>query len=156
MTPEEGRESVKLNIVPCSIQDAREYVAQFHRHHKPPLSGLFAVACAQGERVCGVAIVGRPVARGLQDGWTAEVTRVATDTTPHACSMLYASCWRAARALGYRKLVTYTSASESGTSLKAAGWKIVGQVTARSWDCPSRPRVDRAPLQEKIRWEAAS
>lgn len=143
-----------MTITPCSIQDAREYVRQFHRHHAPPLSGLFAVAVADGERLCGVAIVGRPVARMHQDGYTAEVTRLATDGTKNACSALYAACWRASRALGYRRLVTYTLATEPGTSLIAAGWREVGRVTARSWHCPSRPRVDRAPLQEKIRWEA--
>ena len=143
-----------LVIVPCSIQDAREYVAQFHRHHAAPVSGLFALACAADGRVCGVAIVGRPVARMLQDGWTAEVTRVATNGTPNACSILYAACWRAARALGWRKLITYTLATEPGTSVRAAGWRELGAVTARSWDCPSRPRVDRAPLQAKIRWQA--
>ena len=130
-----------LTVVPCSIQDAREYVRQVHRHHPPPLSGLFAVACAEGERVCGVAIVGRPVARMNQDGFTAEVTRLATDGTRNACSALYAACWRACRALGYRRLITYTLASEPGVSLRASGWREVGSVKGRSWDCPSRPRV---------------
>lgn len=102
-----------------------------------------------------MAIVGRPVARGLQDGWTAEVTRVATDGTPNAPSALYGACWRVARALGYRRLVTYTLATEPGTSLRAAGWRVVGEVRGRSWSCASRPRVDRAPAQEKLRWEAA-
>jgi hypothetical protein len=144
-----------LSIVPCTIQDANSYVLQFHRHHGPVVSGLFAVACAEGERVCGVAIVGRPVARMLQDDWTAEVTRCCTDGTAHAVSKLYAACWRAARAIGWRKLVTYTLASEPGISISAAGWKAVGEVKGRSWDCPSRPRVDRHPAQDKIRWEVA-
>lgn len=147
---------MKLSIVPCSIGDAREYVRQFHRHLDPPLSGFFAVAVAEGERVCGVAIVGRPVAKGLDDGWTADVTRCATDGTPHAPSKLYAACWRAARALGYRRMGTYTLASEPGTSLRAAGWRELYRVAGRSWDCPSRPRVDRAPLQDKIRWEVSA
>ncbi len=147
---------MKLEIVPCPIQDAKEYVRQFHRHHPPPLSGLFAVAVAENGRLCGVAIVGRPVARGNQDGWTAEVSRVATDTTKNACSALYAACWRAARALGYRRLITYTLASEPGVSLRAAGWVVVGKVKGRPWHCESRPRVDRNPLQDKVRWEAAN
>ena len=146
---------MSLLVVPCSIQDACEYVRQFHRHHKPPIGGLFAMGCAEGEKLCGVAIVGRPVARMLQDGWTAEVTRVATDGTKNACSVLYGACWRAARALGYRKLITYTLASEPGVSLIAAGWRVVGQVDGRSWNCISRPRVDRHPTQDKIRWEAS-
>lgn len=144
----------RLLIVPCSIQDAKEFVRQYHRHHRPPLSGLFAVAvAAEAEDVCGVAIVGRPTARANQDGWTAEVTRVATNGHHNACSALYAACWRAARALGYRKLITYTLQSESGISLRAAGWAVVGETKGRSWDCPSRPRVDKHPTQDKFRWE---
>lgn len=138
-----------------SLSDAAEFCSQHHRHHKPPVGGLYAVGVADASgSVRGVAAVGRPVARGNQDGWTAEVTRVATDGARNACSMLYAACWRAARALGYRKLITYTLAAESGASLRAAGWRVVGEVRGRSWSCPSRPRVDRHPLQEKLRWEA--
>lgn len=152
-----GQATPKLQIVPCSIQDAKEYVDKFHRHHKPPVSGLFAVAVAHGDNgICGVAIVGRPVARRLQDTWTAEVTRVATDGTKNACSILYAACWRASRALGYRRLITYTLKSESGTSLRAAGWKTVGETKGRSWDVPSRPRIDKHPLCERLRWSPVS
>lgn len=143
-----------LTLVPTTVQDAREYVRQHHRHHAPPVSGLFAVAVADDAGVIrGVAIVGRPVARMLQDGWTAEVTRVATDGAKNACSMLYGAAWRAARALGYRKLVTYTLAEESGVSLRASGWTTVAEVRGRSWSCASRPRVDKHPTQGKLRWE---
>src|SRR5690242_9566683 len=115
----------RLSLVPITLTDAHEFVRQHHRHHRP---------------VVGVAVVGRPVARGLQDGYTAEVTRLATDGCRNACSMLYGAAWRAARALGYRRLVTYILASEPGTSLRAAGWKCLGEVKGRSWDCASRPR----------------
>jgi len=146
--------SGRLELVPVSVQSARAYVDQHHRHHKAPQSGLFAVAVSRDDTIVGVAIVGRPVARCLQDEWTAEVTRVATDGSKNACSMLYGACWRAARALGYRKLVTYTLAVESGSSLRAAGWKVVAQVNGRSWNWRGRPRVDKHPLQDKLRWEA--
>jgi len=138
--------------VPITISDAKEFVLRYHRHHPPPLSAKFAVAVAVGDEVRGVCIVGRPVARGLDDGWTLEVTRVCTDGTPNACSMLYGAAWRAGRALGYRRAVTYTLDSETGASVRAAGWRVLGRVRGRSWDCPSRPRVDRHPTQEKIRW----
>lgn len=144
---------MSLQIVPCTIKDANVFVREYHRHHGPVVSGLFAVAAAESQRVVAVAIVGRPVARLAQDGWTAEVTRLASDGTANACSLLYAACWRAARALGWRRLITYTLASESGASLRAAGWRVVGQVTARQWSCPSRPRVEN-PRQAKLRWEA--
>lgn len=147
----------RLVIVPCSMQDAREWVTRHHRHHRAPESGLFALAVAVGDEIKGVAIVGRPVARALQDGWTAEVTRVAVvEGVPNSCSMLYGAAWRAARALGWRKLITYTLASEPGTSLRAAGWTVVGQVRGRSWDTPSRPRIDGHPLDDKVRWEAVA
>lgn len=164
-----------MKVVPCTIGEARAFVEQHHRHHLPPRSGLFAVAVAEEcvrvvrvadgidrrrrslGRVRGVAIVGRAVARELDaDDFTAEITRVATDGAEQACSMLYGACWRAARALGYRRLVTYTLATELGTSLRASGWRVVAKVSGRSWSCPSRPRVDLHPTQDKLRWEACS
>jgi len=142
-----------IELAPMSITDAKTFIRLHHRHHKPPVGGLFAVGCALDGKICGVAVVGRPVARMLQDGWTAEVTRLCTDSTPHVASKLYAACWRAARALGWRKLITYILAEESGVSLKAAGWKCIGECGGGSWSCKSRPRIDQHPLQRKIKWE---
>lgn len=148
----------KLVLVPTNIGDANELVKRWHRHHKPVLSALFAVACAfeGASEPCGAAIIGRPVARRLQDGWTAEVVRCVTDGTKNAPSMLYGAAWRAARALGYRRLVTYTLKSESGTTMRAAGWTLVGETPGKSWSVPSRPRVDKHPLEPRFRWEAQS
>ena len=146
-----------MQIVPMNISEAKSFVEQHHRHHGAPVSGLFSVAAAVGETVVAVAIVGRPVSRVLDDGWTVEVTRLcALPGTPNACSMLYAACWRAARALGYRKLVTYTLQSEGGASLRAAGLRCVGEVRAKSWHTPARPRVDKNPAQAKFRWEISA
>jgi hypothetical protein len=145
-----------LEIVPCTIQDAKAFVNEHHRHHRcgAKQTGLFAVAVAAGCEVVGVAIVGRPVARGAQDGFCAEVTRLCVlDGHKNACSMLYAACWRAARAIGYRKLITYILDTEPGTSLRAAGWRCVGEVRGRSWSCEARPRIDKHPTQGKLRWE---
>jgi hypothetical protein len=107
---------MKLLTVPMSQREANEFVANYHRHNLPPRGALFQVGASDGERLVGVAIVGRPVARLLQDGFTAEVTRccVLPAAPKGSCSFLYGACWRAARALGYRKLVTYTLAEESG------------------------------------------
>jgi hypothetical protein len=149
---------VSLYLVPCTLTDAQAFVAQHHRHHRAPQGGLFAVSVAANAvdgPIVGVAIVGRPVARALQDGWTAEVTRVAVLAGhKNACSMLYGACWRGARALGWRKLVTYTLAEERGVSLRAAGWRLVGKAGGGSWTTRTRPRVDKHPLQKKLRWEA--
>lgn len=146
---------MSLLIVPCTLREAHAFVAAHHRHHRPSRGGLFAVAAADQGEIAAVAVVGRPVARALQDGWTAEVTRLCSTGARNACSMLYAACWRAARALGWRKLITYTLPEEGGASLRAAGWKLIGEAGGGSWSCRSRPRVDLHPLQAKLRWEAA-
>lgn len=151
----EFRALTALALCPVTIADARAFVARVHRHHRPPAGGLFAVAVARGESIAGVAIVGRPVARHRNDGWTCEVTRCCTDGTPNACSMLYGAAWRAARALGWRRLITYTLSSEPGTSLRAAGWRVIGETEGRSWNRPSRPRLDAHPLDVKTIWEMA-
>lgn len=147
---------MSLALVPTTLKDARLFVDRHHRHHPAPQGGLFAVGLAQAGDMVGVAIVGRPVARHMADGWTAEVTRVAViEGVKNGCSKLYGACWRAARALGWRRLITYTLEEEPGTSLRAAGWKVVGETKAEGWSRPSRPRVDRHPTQRKIRWEAS-
>lgn len=145
-----------LNLQPITLKEAFRFVSNNHRHHKKPTGGLFAIAVNDGERVVGVAIVGRPNARMLQDGWTAEVTRLCVlDGYKNACSKLYAACWRAARAMGYQRLFTYILKAEPGTSLKAAGWKCLGDAGGGSWSRPSRPRVDTAPTCQKTLWRAA-
>ena len=143
-----------LRVVPCTQRQAKEFVADHHRHHRPPQGGLFALAAMDGDRLCGVVIVGRPVARGLDDGLTAEVTRCCTDGTRNACSALYGRARRAAAALGYRRVVTYTLQSECGASLRGAGWIPEAATTGGSWDTPSRRRIDRHPTAPKIRWQA--
>lgn len=150
---------MSVTIVPVNVTEARAFVAAFHRHNKPPVSGLFSLGASDGTRLIGVAIVGRPVARMAQDGYTAEVTRVCVldDAPLGACSALYAAAWRAARAIGYTRLITYTLASESGASLRGAGWRVVGEVTVRSkpWHGPDRAR-EWQPVygQTKLRLEA--
>lgn len=142
-----------LTLCPTTISDALVFVDQHHRTHEPPHTYLFAVAVAENDDIVGVAIVGRPVARMLQDGWTAEVVRLCTLGARNACSMLYGAAWRACRALGYRRLVTYILQTETGTSLRAAGWRLVGETKGGSWSRSNRPRVDRHPTQGKLRWE---
>jgi hypothetical protein len=144
---------VALDVVPCTLRDAQCYVEQHHRHHRAPAGGLFACAVAKPEGLCGVVIVERPVSRHLDDGWTAEVTRCCTDGTPNACSALYGAAWRAARALGYRRLVTYTLPEEGGASLRAAGFRLLGEAGGVSWSRRDRPRVDRHPTQRKLCWD---
>lgn len=148
---------MKLTIVPVSLDEANAFVAAHHRHHKPVVGHKFSIGVADGERVRGVAIIGRPVARMLDDGWTLEVNRCCTDGTRNACSMLYGAAWRAVRALGYRRLLTYTLPFEGGASLRAAGWRLIGERGGGNWNTPARPRVDTDELLrgQKCLWEAA-
>ena len=145
-----------LELTPLTLKEARVFVDRHHRHHRAPQGGLFAVGVALAGRVAGVAIVGRPVARHLDNGYTAEVTRLCVlEGTPNAASKLCGACWRAARALGYRRLVSYTLAAEPGTSLRAAGWRCVGETGGDTWDRSGRPRVDTHPLGQKRLWDRA-
>lgn len=132
-----------LYLVPVNWDTAKNFVKMWHRHHNPPRGYLWAHGVAENEVLVGVAIVGRPVSFVYDDGQTVEVNRTATDGTKNANSMLYGAAARAAFALGYTRVITYTQAGESGASLKAAGWTVVAQRPARKgWNSPSRPRED--------------
>ncbi|MEM6327426.1 MAG: XF1762 family protein, partial [Bacteroidota bacterium] len=141
-----------LEVVPITHAEAKAFVARHHRHHKPPVGMKLAVAVSDGQAIRGVATAGRPVARHLNDGWTLEVNRVATDGARNACSMLYGAVRRAAIALGYRRLLTSPLPAESGASLGGAGWEVTSEAAGGGrWSCPSRPRVDLHPTQLKLR-----
>lgn len=143
---------MKLEIVPIFQKEAFAFVKKFHRHHIAPVGSVFQVGLSDGDNLVGVAIVGRPVSRHLDNGFTLEVTRLCTDGSINACSMLYSACWRIGRELGYKKMITYILASETGSSLKGAGWYLVGQRGGGSWSVPSRPRKDKHPLTKKLLW----
>lgn len=144
-----------MKLRPISLREANDFVALYHRHHRPTPGMKFALAAYEGEELAGVVIVGRPVARGWDYREVAEVTRLCTRGGPNVCSFLYGAARRAARAMGYERIITYILASEPGTSLKAAGWRFVRATDGGSWSCPSRPRDDKHPLEPKQLWEAA-
>lgn len=146
---------MSLVLVPLTRPEAQAFIRQHHRHHRPPVSDLFRVGAAEDDSIVGVAVVGRPMARMACDGRTAEVVRLCTLGGRNVCSFLYGACWRAAKALGYLRLITYTLPEEGGASLRAAGWRLVGEAGGGSWSRKGRPRVDAHPTQTKLRWEAA-
>lgn len=131
--------------MPITFKAAAEFVAAHHRHHRPPLSHKFSVAVAEGDEVVGVVMVGRPVARHYDDGLTLEANRTCVlDGVRNANSMLYGTAWRVGKALGYRRMITYTQEGESGASLRAVGWLRWAERPARpGWDTPTRRRSDR-------------
>jgi hypothetical protein len=123
---------VSLTVVPLRFRDASAFVELHHRHHGPARGTKFCIGvCSDDGVLRGVAMVGRPIARAFDDGLTAEVNRTCTDGFPNANSALYGACWRVAAAMGYRRLVTYTQAGETGASLTAAGWVRVRDLPAR-------------------------
>jgi hypothetical protein len=142
-----------LSALPVTLEEANMFVKMYHRHHGQVLGYKFCVGVQNGSGLCGVAICGRAVARGINQRTVIEATRVCTDGARNAASFLYSRCARIAREHGYEKIITYTLASEGGTSLLAAGWMPVEEVKGRSWTCPSRPRTDKHPTVDKIRWE---
>lgn len=151
------RSSGKLCAVSLDFDTAADFVRQHHRHHTPPVGHKFSIGAADREgALVGVVIVGRPVARRRDDGATLEVTRLCTTGHPNACSFLYGAAARAAFALGYRRIGTYILKREPGTSLVAAGWKLIGETPGKSWSVPSRPRDDKHPIEPKLLFERTS
>ena len=136
-----------MEICPVTLKDAQAFVKEHHRHNDPPQGHKFSIGLTDGGCLVGVAVVGRPIARGNDDGYTAEITRCCVlDNQRNANSRLYAAALRAARAMGYRRVITYTLPEESGASLKAVGFRVDGLTnhSPNGWNVPSRPRKKRA------------
>lgn len=149
------RGGTRLTIVPITFRQACSFIAAHHRHHRPPPGMKFTIGVSVRHRLVGVATVGRPVARHLDDGRTVEVTRTCTDGTPNANSALYGAAWRTARSMGYQRLITYTQDGETGASLRAAGLTPVASLRPRpGWSTPVRSRTSRGVDNiARIRWE---
>ena len=150
-----------MKLVPITLDEAKAFMRQFHRHNRPPVSWKFGVGLEVGESLAGIAMAGRCVARGLDKRCNIEVTRVCVREIGNANSRLYGAILRAAASLGYKMAYTYTLATESGASLKATGWVIDEELEARpTWDCAARKRVqtnmfgeEQRPAGAKIRWK---
>lgn len=146
-----------LHIRPISLRDACAFIAIHHRHNKPPRGHKFSIAAYMGDDIVGVATAGRPIARLLDDGFTLEVNRTCTDGTPNANSILYGAVWRAAKAMGYKKCVTYIQADETGASLRAVGWIKAEDLKPRPSWAESSNRAGRDPIGNggiaRQRWE---
>lgn len=152
-----------LTVKPISLAKANEYIIKNHRHHSKVTGHKFSLSCYDGDRLCGVACVGRPMSRKIDNGDVLEVTRLCTDGTYNACSILYARCARVAKDMGYKKIITYILETEDGTSLKASGWHCeLESAGGGLWNCATRPReieetdlfgtITKYPTCKKQRW----
>lgn len=140
-----------MKAVSLFLKESNQYVEKNHRHHSPVHRDMFRVGCEENGVLCGVANVGRPVSRYLDDGRTLEVLRLCTDGTKNACSFLYSRCARIAKELGYEKIITYILQSESGNSLKASGWICEdNNCGGGHWNCTSRPRSTGIVIQQTL------
>jgi hypothetical protein len=165
---------MSLAVVPVTLKEANAFIVAYHRHHKPINNGYrFCLGVADDGRLCGVAIGGNPLSQYLKNGltaqvwlfsWsenpmeiglTAEVRRTCTDGTRNANSMLYGACQRAAKAMGFKRLITYTFKEESGASLRAVGWINEGLHGGGSWDVDGRHRQPSLFVEKKWRWSVA-
>lgn len=139
-----------MKVVPIPLKQANAFVIQNHRHHSKVQGCKFCIGAVDDNgKLRGVAITGRPVSRYLDDGTTAEITRLCTDGYKNACSFLYAACVRVAKEMGYKKVITYILISENGASLKAAGWQEQGICGGGNWNVKSRPRKDSPNVCKK-------
>ena len=130
-----------MKAVPLDLNKCNAFVSELHRHHAPVHRDKWRVGCVDDDgKLHGVIQVARPVSRYLDDGKTVEVVRCCTDGYKNACSFLYSRAARIAKEMGYEKIITYILDSESGTSLKATGWKMEQKSAGGTWSSPSRPR----------------
>lgn len=143
----------KLRLCRVELAEANDFVAKHHRHHKAVVGHKFSLGAMLDGELVGVVIVGRPVSRMRDDGNTLEVTRLCTNGAKNACSFLYGAAARAAFALGYGRIGTYILVSEDGASLRASGWRLIGERGGGSWNSPSRPRTDKHPTERKLLFE---
>ena len=148
----------KLTVQPITLRKANEFVTAHHRHNKKTQGHRYSLCALSGGVIVGVAIVGRPIARNLDDGLTAEITRVCVldDAPKNTNSFLYGRCWRVWQQMGGKRMITYTLQSESGSSLRAVNWKILGEVKPQKggWDRDSRKREWQEIFEKKkYRWE---
>ncbi len=149
-----------LQLRPVTLREARRFIGEHHRHNLPPRGWRFGVAVWAEGALVGVGVASRPVARGLDDGVTMEVTRTCTTGEPNANSMLYGALCRASKALGYTRVVTYTLEGESGAPLRAAGFEVDAELGPRpAWEYTEQARVqtdifgeERRPAGAKTRW----
>lgn len=142
----------KLFVCAILFKEACQFVKQYHRHRLPPVGHKFSLGCFQNGQMVGVAICGRPIARYLDDGKTLEICRLATNGTRNACSKLYAEARKYAQKIGYKKIITYTLMSESGASLRAAGFTLEAEsVGSFMWKSSRRVFVDPTG-EKKKRW----
>jgi hypothetical protein len=143
-----------LLVRPLTLKQLNKMVEELHRHHKPIQGHRFSLGCVNEEgKIVGACSVGRPTSRGCRPFEVAEVTRLVTDGTKNACSILYAAAARACDAMGYRYIQTYILKSEPGTALKAAGWELDGLTRGGDWiEHGYIPRTLNQPFQRKQRW----
>lgn len=145
---------MSLELRPCDFQTAAQFVGEHHRHNKPPVGHKFSIAVydAGGGVLHGVCMVGRPIGRYLDDGLTLEVNRCCTDGTRNACTMLYGAAQRAAAALGYKRIITYTLESENGSSLRASNWICDGPAGGTHWTGQRYEQTEMVLGEMKVRW----
>ena len=140
-----------MNIQPITFREASEFINTHHRHHKATVGCKFCLGLYNNGKLCGVAVCGRPVSRHYDDGLTCEINRLCTDGTANACSMLYGASCRVAKAMGYKKVITYILESENGASLKASNFICEGIAGGTHWT-GARNKGQDIPKEMKTRW----
>lgn len=140
-----------LEIRPITLREASKFINENHRHHKATVGHKFSLGVYDGNKLCGVAVCGRPVSRHYDNGRICEINRLCTDGTPNACSMLYGACCRVAREMGYDKIITYILKSENGASLKASNFVCEGEAGGTHWT-GKRDKGQDIPDEKKTRW----
>lgn len=144
----------KMVIIPINLKQANEFVLAHHRHNTKVVGCKFCIGLWANNKLCGVAIVGRPVSRVLDNGFTCEINRLCTNGITNGCSKLYGACCRIAREMGYKKIITYILKSENGASLKASNFMYCGIAGGVKWTGKRYTnKTQKVPHEMKQRYE---
>jgi hypothetical protein len=140
-----------MRIVPITFAYAKQFIKEYHRHNPNVIGCKFCIGLQGDDGIVGVAVCGRPVSRFLDDGLTIEINRVCTNGVANGCSMLYGACCRIAKEMGYKRAITYTLQSETGSSVKASNFVCDGEAGGTHWT-GKRNRGQNIPNELKNRW----
>ena len=148
----------ELSIIPLSLKEANEFVTKYHRHNKKCAGHKFSIGAVYKNEIVGVVIVGRPVARKLDNRFTLEINRnCVLDTAPKGtCSFLYSRAIKIWQTMGGKKIITYTLETESGSSLKAVNFNKETTVQTfkknTGWTTRTNRIWQEVQATPRIRW----
>lgn len=143
-------------IIPLTLAQANSFAAKQRENYRPFRGRRFAIGCAMDEKLVGIVILGKPVDEALDDGLTLAVNYIHATGGRTAYGMLYGAAARAAKALGYCRIIAFLPENISSSGLRAAGWKCAGPVESGKPQAPKKLRYEQRLMVRRRKAEELS